>query len=464
MAHIGKLISWGGRLGTLAAIAFLISSKAYSAERVQYLRHPQEALAAFETLPAEAKKSIDLATFIFEPCDASTRILMDTLAAKAKQGIRVRILLDSILQSAGRKAELAGYFADAGIQLRFYNEREPNSRMHAKLLVVDGASYIAGGRNISDEYFGLSGKVNFTDRDLLVRGPSSKQAALAFEELWNAPAVSGARPGGARFAGWNAACPAGSLARAGKVRAYLAAHGAGILEQLPARSCPEVHVYSDHPDFSDSKYSDHAHPDIDGYINPARLARKRATKFLLHFIYEARASLRMENWVYIPIGYLRDIIGHTRARRVPIQVLTNQDMDGSLAVYRQAMVYSIRQASERDSVGTQSVALVSSGGANQVGFALTPRGARNILHGKVATRDGRDVAVGSFNLDPRSFGINLELNVSVPGCPSLAGDVESGMDQLQRAHEQDLRTGRASPPEQISPAAIALAAVGIQLF
>ncbi len=39
-----------------------------------------------------------------------------------------------------------------------------------KFMVVDGEAYIAGGRNISDEYFGLSTGYNFIDRDVLVRG------------------------------------------------------------------------------------------------------------------------------------------------------------------------------------------------------------------------------------------------------------------------------------------------------
>ncbi|WP_198265202.1 hypothetical protein [sulfur-oxidizing endosymbiont of Gigantopelta aegis] len=60
-----------------------------------------------------------------------------------------------------------------------------NRRMHNKLFLVNQKIGIMGGRNISNEYFGLGSHLDFRDFDLLVSGPVSYQLDESFETFWH---------------------------------------------------------------------------------------------------------------------------------------------------------------------------------------------------------------------------------------------------------------------------------------
>src|SRR2546423_11657707 len=57
--------------------------------------------------------------------------------------------------------------------------------MHNKLFVADGNVAVVGGRNLSDDYFGLGKKLSFRDFDLLAIGPVVAQAEGSFDQYWN---------------------------------------------------------------------------------------------------------------------------------------------------------------------------------------------------------------------------------------------------------------------------------------
>jgi putative cardiolipin synthase len=59
--------------------------------------------------------------------------------------------------------------------------------MHNKLLVVDNAALVVGGRNLGNEYFDSEAETEFTDLDVLTLGPVVHQASLSFDEYWNHP-------------------------------------------------------------------------------------------------------------------------------------------------------------------------------------------------------------------------------------------------------------------------------------
>jgi phosphatidylserine/phosphatidylglycerophosphate/cardiolipin synthase-like enzyme len=63
--------------------------------------------------------------------------------------------------------------------------RQLNQRMHTKLLLVDGAVGITGGRNYQDDYYDWDDQYDFRDRDLLVAGPVAREMAVDFEAFWS---------------------------------------------------------------------------------------------------------------------------------------------------------------------------------------------------------------------------------------------------------------------------------------
>ena len=81
------------------------------------------------------------------------------------------------------KAKL-NYFDYAGSVLCCF--RRFNQRMHTKLILIDDAVGITGGRNYQDDYYDWDAEYNFRDRDVLVAGPASREMATNFDAFWNA--------------------------------------------------------------------------------------------------------------------------------------------------------------------------------------------------------------------------------------------------------------------------------------
>jgi phosphatidylserine/phosphatidylglycerophosphate/cardiolipin synthase-like enzyme len=59
--------------------------------------------------------------------------------------------------------------------------------MHTKLLLVDGAVGITGGRNYQDDYYDWDDGYNFRDRDVLVAGPVAREMGANFDAFWDDP-------------------------------------------------------------------------------------------------------------------------------------------------------------------------------------------------------------------------------------------------------------------------------------
>jgi putative cardiolipin synthase len=57
--------------------------------------------------------------------------------------------------------------------------------MHNKLLVVDNAVALIGGRNIGDQYFQIDPESQFADDDMFAAGPVARKLSGTFDEFWN---------------------------------------------------------------------------------------------------------------------------------------------------------------------------------------------------------------------------------------------------------------------------------------
>ena len=149
-----------------------------------------------------ATQSIDVQYFIWQKDEAGI-LLFERLLKAADRGVRVRMLVDDML-FAVKNQSIAAITKHPSFDIKIYNPgrvrdstlgkmgsfllyfREMNRRMHNKLFVVDNQFAIVGGRNIGNEYFGLSKKYNFRDLDVLTVGPVVQEISHAFDEYWNA--------------------------------------------------------------------------------------------------------------------------------------------------------------------------------------------------------------------------------------------------------------------------------------
>ncbi|MBU8977071.1 phospholipase D family protein [Lysobacter sp. MMG2] len=191
-------------LRDLAARAFAQSTPEAPVHYALILDRGPDALLARVNLIRSATTAIDLQTYIFDEDDAG-RLVLDELLAAARRGVRVRVLIDQLaaLKHVETLAALAG--AHVNFELKLYSPvlgraqisypqyalaaaccwRTLNQRMHTKLLLVDGAVGITGGRNYQDDYYDWDDEYNFRDRDLLVAGPVAHVMRDDFALFWN---------------------------------------------------------------------------------------------------------------------------------------------------------------------------------------------------------------------------------------------------------------------------------------
>ncbi|HOE63513.1 MAG TPA: cardiolipin synthase [Candidatus Sumerlaeota bacterium] len=138
-----------------------------------------------------AKKYIYLQSYIFQN-DHVGKQFIERLAAKAKQGVKVRLLYDAIGSHKLRKSTLepliqAGGRAAPFLPINILRRRiQVNLRNHRKILVVDGKTGFIGGMNIGKEYLGEDPNLGYwRDTHLKILGPTVGNLAYVFAEDWN---------------------------------------------------------------------------------------------------------------------------------------------------------------------------------------------------------------------------------------------------------------------------------------
>lgn len=144
--------------------------------------------AMLEALRA-ARKTITFEMFIYW----SGRIgkaFADALAERARSGVKVHVLLDSV--GAGKIDDaFIEQMEAAGVEVKRYNPPRPwtigrfNNRTHRKILVVDGRIGFTGGVGIADQWLGnAEDPQHWRDTHFRIEGPAVAQMQAAFMDNW----------------------------------------------------------------------------------------------------------------------------------------------------------------------------------------------------------------------------------------------------------------------------------------
>ncbi|MGM0670355.1 MAG: cardiolipin synthase [Gemmatimonadota bacterium] len=137
-----------------------------------------------------AREYILIQFFIVRADNLGERI-RETLARKAREGVRVYFLYDQI-GSYSLPGRYVRSLQQAGIQVRafkttrgFPNRFQINFRNHRKMVLVDGDWVATGGVNIGDEYLGKSERFGYwRDTMIAVSGPAVQELQVSFSEDW----------------------------------------------------------------------------------------------------------------------------------------------------------------------------------------------------------------------------------------------------------------------------------------
>jgi cardiolipin synthase len=150
-----------------------------------------QAREALWDLVDAARRDLVLCTFLLGR-DAFGRELIARLVAKARSGVRVRLLLDAAGRVMGGGVSLKPLRA-AGIEVALFGPilhipftSRTNLRNHRKFAVADADRLWCGGRNLSGEYFGPKGPLpQWDDLTFDLRGPLAARARDLFERDWS---------------------------------------------------------------------------------------------------------------------------------------------------------------------------------------------------------------------------------------------------------------------------------------
>lgn len=147
-------------------------------DRVDLLPQPERAYEAMEEAMQAAERFIYIEFYIWRD-DAVGNRWIDLLCAKARAGVRVRLLYDDF-GCLGTSSTLFDRLRQAGGEVRAFGRlrlrlrlgfRRYNFRNHRKIIVVDGAVGFTGGLNVGDEYIGrVPGVRPWTDLQLRITG------------------------------------------------------------------------------------------------------------------------------------------------------------------------------------------------------------------------------------------------------------------------------------------------------
>ncbi|HET7358553.1 MAG TPA: phospholipase D family protein [Rhodanobacteraceae bacterium] len=430
---------------------------------VTLLANGEAALAARINLVRAARTSIDVQTYIWADDDVGN-LMLDELLGAARRGVKVRILADQ-LSSFGDVEELAQLArSHANLRLRLYNptfddaETSPlqfvagvvccffkfNQRMHDKVIVVDGAIGITGGRNYQDRYFGWDPEFDYRDRDVMVGGPAAAAMVDTFDLFWNHPRSKPLthlrdvnrrlRADGDGAPGWRAP-PWAAPAMVARVRDE-AEDPQWLGQHLLAHTLQvgRVDYFSDLPAKTDE---------------PHRRSARELTRHIMGLVAGARHQVVMQTPYLVLSHRARDLFERLHQRADPPRVIVSSN---SLASTDDFVVYAMSYKHKKrylrdygfeiyelkphpaDTGATLSPLLPARPGDGHTptrvfGSAdggssprhsrrrgpapLTSTGVRIGLHAKSLVIDGEYGMVGSHNFDPRSDHYNTESGVIV---------------------------------------------------
>ena len=137
-----------------------------------------------------ARETINIMFFIVKN-DETGRQFIDALTQKAREGVEVRLLLDS-MGSRQIHDRVLRDFLDAGGKRAYFFPRKLNLvnfdfnyRNHRKLAVIDGIIGYTGGFNIAREYLGLKKKFGYwRDTHIRITGQSVQDINARFILDW----------------------------------------------------------------------------------------------------------------------------------------------------------------------------------------------------------------------------------------------------------------------------------------
>jgi putative cardiolipin synthase len=404
---------------------------------IKLLNHGLSSLEARLQMIERATKSIDVEYFIYN-LDNSGKIFSQALINKAKEGIKIRLLLDYAMVKSSFNPFFAHEMRKYGIEVKYFNptatlnQFSGTYRNHRKVLIVDGAEAITGGRNIGDEYFDLSEDFNFLDRDIFIKGEIVKAMQATYNQVWGAevsavvsrekqPMMSDA----AYMQQKNADLTHYEMdlknwkKKIEKAIEFLAMKEDGLVDEVRAKGQEELH----------KEYSGTCERVSFNSEYPIVGRKNRDARIIKHDIAEriikAKQSILFDSPYFIVNDESKRALEVALSNSVNVRLLTNS-LNSTDAIY----VYDVFDAIIKGWIKKGLNAYVYKGTVPENYEVMNGEMAKAKfgVHAKSFVFDQKDVVIGTFNFDPRSANLNTEMTIACEDNPELARVVSEDIE------------------------------------
>jgi putative cardiolipin synthase len=407
-----------------------------------------EAFALRALTAQHAERSLDVQYYIWNS-DVTGVLLIRELLNAADRGVHVRLLLDD-LDARAKNFALTAIDAHPNIEVRIFNPfasrsgfagkviealasfSRINGRMHNKAWIADNRIAIAGGRNVGDEYFTASGRLNFLDLDFAILGPAVGEMSGAFDSYWNSAAVwpiAALNPESvdpARLAALRVSAQE-RFAHAEHSTYGRALASNGVLQSVAADP-GDIHWSSRWQVLTDDP--------LKAQLEHVPLSRSAVLRGLSGAIERAHHEVELISAYFVPGEHGTAVLTGLARAGAEVSILTNSLAATDVAAahagyanYREALIAggaSLWELKPDPLAGSHGLSTFGSSGAS--------------LHTKAVMVDRQLLFVGSFNLDPRSVSLNCEQGVLVDD-PELANQ---SVQLLERVRASAWRVSHGS--------------------
>ena len=343
--------------------------------RVRLLRGGDELFPAIHAAVERARHEVWLATYIFHHDEASRR-MAEALAAAARRGVQVHVVVDGFGSRAALPA-LRQWWAGSGVRLCVFRpvsgwpamlQPEQLRRLHQKLCVVDGEVGHVGGINVIDDRLDI--RHGLTERPRLdyaveLHGPVVAPLRHTAQAVWHRAAHGEDWP---------------ELLRAIARAADPVERARSLLREL--RMVDGDSLLADSTDA----------PVRAAFVVRDNLRQRRTIeRSYLEALARARSRIDIACPYFYPGRQFRRALREAVRRGVRVRLLLQGKIDYRIAAFAARSLYA-----EMLARGVQV-------------YEYTPA----FLHAKVAVVDDDWATVGSSNIDPLSLLLSLEANVIV---------------------------------------------------
>jgi phosphatidylserine/phosphatidylglycerophosphate/cardiolipin synthase-like enzyme len=376
----------------LTGLAFAepAAAPASGAAQVSLLVGRKDSQRARADLIRAETKEIRLSTFHFHLDDHGKETL-GLLVDAAQRGVKVKLILDGLPEGLSGNRPMLKALTALGVEIKLYNPvyrrlLSVNNRTHMKSL-MGSDSMIIGDRNMTEDYFARKNGNTYISTDVRISDPANQRTAIThFDDFFQSSRALD-------LAGPSSLIDVYAAEVELKRWAQEAVAKHVPMRTLQTHSVPGLRYIADNPE-------------------PSIHSKSGINREILGMLRRAEKSLTLMNPYVFMTPELKHEFQNAIRRGVKITIMTNSSTTTDSRLTAMAWEHSRNEISK-------------------LGIELYELKDGSYIHAKTIIRDGKEVFIGSYNLDPRSQNLNVENGVFFED-ERIAGRLTSHTSRVQR--------------------------------